>query len=95
VSSRVDVWVAHKVNIEKRFFLAFVLSNLASAVIDSVLFNTLAFWGILPLLPLIAGQFVIKMLVTLSNFLFIIYSRWLEGRVRPHPDKELSATRNP
>lgn len=83
VSSRVDVWVAHRVGIEKRFFLAFVLSNLASAVVDSLLFNTLAFWGVLPLLPLIIGQFVIKILVTLSNFLFIIYARWLERKTRP------------
>lgn len=83
VSSRVDVWVAHRVGIERRFFLAFLLSNIASAVIDSVLFNTLAFAGVLPLLPLILGQFVIKIIVTLSNFLFIIYARWLDARVRP------------
>mgnify|MGYP005837226747 CR=1 FL=1 len=83
VSSRVDVWVAHRVGIEKRFFLAFLLSNLAASAIDSVLFNSLAFAGVLPLVPLIIGQFVIKMIVTFSNFLFILYARWLEGKTRP------------
>lgn len=82
VSSRVDVWVAHRVGIEKRFFLAFLLSNLAASAIDSVLFNSLAFAGVLPLVPLIIGQFVIKIIVILSNFLFILYARWLEGKTR-------------
>ncbi len=86
VSSRVDVWVAHKVGIERRFVLAFVLSNLASAAIDSVLFNTLAFWGIIPLVPLIAGQFVIKMLVTVSNFGFVLYARWLDRKMPGQPE---------
>ncbi|MEO0141206.1 MAG: queuosine precursor transporter [candidate division WOR-3 bacterium] len=81
VSSRVDVWVAHRIGIERRFFLAFLLSNLSASAVDSVLFNTLAFWGVLPLLPLIAGQFVIKLIVTLSNFLFILYARWLDKKV--------------
>jgi uncharacterized integral membrane protein (TIGR00697 family) len=85
VSSRVDVWVARQIGIEKRFFRAFLLSNIASSAIDSVLFNTFAFAGVLPLLPLIAGQFAIKMLVTLSNFIFIIYARWLDARVSPEP----------
>ncbi len=81
LSSRVDVWVAHRVGIERRFILAFVLSNLASAAVDSVVFNTLAFAGVIPLVPLIAGQFVIKLLVTLSNFGFVLYARWLDRRL--------------
>jgi len=42
-------------------------SNAVSTAIDSMLFVTIAFWGSLPLLPLIFGQYVIKMAVTLAS----------------------------
>ncbi len=80
LSSRLDAWVAHKVGIQERFVLAFVLSNLASTTLDVLVFNTLAFFRVLPLLSLFAGQFVIKQIVTISNFVFILYARWLDRR---------------
>ena len=87
LSSRVDLWVAKKVDIEKRFFLAFLLSNLASATVDTLVFNTLAFAGIIPLIPLFVGQFVIKILVSLSNIGFILYARWLHARDEARPNR--------
>ena len=80
LSSRLDAWVAHRVGIEEHFVQAFVLSNLASTTLDVLVFNTLAFLGVLPLLSLFAGQFVIKQIVTVSNFVFILYARWLDRR---------------
>ena len=74
-------------DIEKRFFLAFLLSNLASATVDTLVFNTLAFAGIIPLIPLFIGQFVIKTLVSLSNIGFILYARWLHGRAGTRPNR--------
>ena len=44
-----------------------LVSNTGSTAIDSVLFVTLAFAGVLPIGPLIAGQYVVKMAVTVVS----------------------------
>ena len=42
-------------------------SNAVSTLIDSVVFITIAFLGVMPVLPLIAGQYAVKMAVTLVS----------------------------
>jgi len=44
-----------------------LLSNSVSTLIDSTMFITIAFLGVMPVLPLIAGQYVVKMAVTLVS----------------------------
>lgn len=44
-----------------------IASNAISTLVDSVVFITIAFFGTLPLLPLISGQYVIKMVITLIS----------------------------
>ena len=44
-----------------------LVSNTASTLIDSAAFITIAFLGVMPVLPLIAGQYIIKMIVTLVS----------------------------
>ncbi len=44
-----------------------LVSNAVSTAVDSVVFVTLAFAGILPVLPLVAGQYVVKMVVTVLS----------------------------
>ncbi|MBI5472543.1 MAG: queuosine precursor transporter [Ignavibacteriae bacterium] len=41
-----------------------LVSNSVSTLVDSVVFVTLAFAGVLPLLPLIVGQYILKMAIT-------------------------------
>lgn len=48
-------------------------SNAVSTGVDSVLFVTLAFAGVLPMAPLIVGQYVVKMAVTVMS-LPLIYA---------------------
>ncbi len=50
-------------------------SNTVSTFIDSVLFIALAFWGILPVWPLIEGQYLVKMGVTLFSIPLIYLIR--------------------
>jgi len=45
-------------------WLRVISSNTVSTFIDSVVFITLAFWGVFPVWPLIKGQYLIKMAVT-------------------------------
>lgn len=49
-------------------------SNAAGTLLDSVLFITLAFYGKFPILPLILGNYAIKMAVTVAS-LPLIYAR--------------------
>jgi queuosine precursor transporter len=44
-----------------------LMSNTLSTAVDSVVFVVIAFAGVLPLLPLIAGQYLIKMAVTVLS----------------------------
>jgi uncharacterized integral membrane protein (TIGR00697 family) len=42
-------------------------SNAVSTAVDSLVFVTLAFAGVLPVLPLVVGQYVVKMAVTVLS----------------------------
>jgi uncharacterized integral membrane protein (TIGR00697 family) len=44
-----------------------LVSNAVSTGVDSLLFVTLAFAGVLPVLPLVVGQYVVKMAVTVVS----------------------------
>jgi uncharacterized integral membrane protein (TIGR00697 family) len=59
-------------------WLRVLASNAVSTAVDSVLFVALAFAGVLPVWPLVVGQYVVKMGVTLAS-LPLIYL------VRPAP----------
>jgi len=64
-----------------RFAWARVLvSNAVSTLIDSTVFVTVAFLGVMPVLPLIAGQYVVKMVMTLVS-IPLIYTVRDAGRV--------------
>lgn len=51
----------------RHLWLRYALSSLPAMLIDSVLFVTLAFAGVQPLMPLIVGLTVVKYLVGLAN----------------------------
>jgi uncharacterized integral membrane protein (TIGR00697 family) len=44
-----------------------LISNTVSTLIDSAIFITIAFLGVMPVLPLIAGQYLLKMIVTVVS----------------------------
>ena len=59
-----------------------LVSNAVSTAVDSVVFVTLAFAGVLPVLPLVVGQYVVKMVVTVLS-LPLIYG--IHARTAPLP----------
>lgn len=61
-----------------------VVSNGVSTFVDSVVFIAGAFYGILPLWPLIQGQYILKMIITVVSIPLIYLARgeW-PGRLRP------------
>lgn len=77
ISSLIDVqafaWWRERVG---RYKWARVLaSNAVSTLIDSVVFILLAFWGVMPVWPLIKGQYIVKMTVTVVSVPLIYLTR--------------------
>ncbi|MFQ5924791.1 MAG: queuosine precursor transporter [Dehalococcoidia bacterium] len=50
-------------------------SNTISTLVDSVVFISIAFWGIYPLLPMIGGQYLVKMGIALISIPLIYLVR--------------------
>ncbi len=85
VSSLIDVeiFAVWKERVGRFKWARVLISNAVSTAVDSALFVTLAFAGVLPLLPLIAGQYVIKMAVTFLSLPLIYATKFVHDE--PHP----------
>jgi queuosine precursor transporter len=81
VSSLIDVEVfaAWKKHVGGMKWARVVASNAVSTLVDSALFVGLAFGGLMPLLPLIAGQYAIKMAVTVVSVPLIYATKYVQG----------------
>jgi uncharacterized integral membrane protein (TIGR00697 family) len=79
VSSLIDthVFAWWKEKVGKAKWLRVLISNSVSTGVDSVLFITLAFYGIMPLIGLIEGQYLVKMSVTVASLplIYVVKSR--------------------
>lgn len=77
VSSLIDVEVFAfwKERVRGPRWARVLVSNAASTAVDSALFVAVAFAGTLPLLPLIGGQYLIKMAVTVVSIPLIYAAR--------------------
>lgn len=64
-------------------WLRVLVSNAASTGVDSVAFVTLAFAGVLPVGPLIVGQYAVKMAVTVVSLPLIYLVRLRPAGTRP------------
>ncbi len=56
-------------------WLRVLVSNAISTWVDSVIFITLAFYAVMPVWPLIKGQYIIKMAITLASLPLIYLVR--------------------
>lgn len=83
-----DVWAFHwwkrKTN-GRHLWLRNNASTLVSQGLDQLLFVTLAFYGVLPIIPLIIGGYLVKALVAVIDTPFMYGLRWLAERVKPIP----------
>ena len=73
ISQYYDIWAFHFLKIVtkgKHLWLRNNLSTISSQLIDTVIFVTIAFYGIVPddvLLSMIVGQFIIKLCIALGD----------------------------
>ncbi len=77
ISSLIDaeIFAFWRVRIRGPKWLRVLVSNTLSTWVDSVVFITFAFYGALPVWPLIKGQYVIKMAITLVSLPLIYLVR--------------------
>ena len=82
VSSLIDVqvfaWWRERIGGHK--WLRVLASNTVSTAVDSALFIVLAFAGVMPVWPLIVGQYVVKMAVTVVSIPLIYLVRGRVGK---------------
>ncbi len=52
-------------------------STMVSQAVDTTIFITLAFYGSVPLVPMIVGQYVVKVLIAIMDTPFIYMANWL------------------
>ena len=81
IDTEVFAWWRQKVG--KHKWARVLLSNTVSTLIDSILFVSIAFYGILPIIPLITGQYIVKMIVTVISIPLIYLIRQRRQRT-PH-----------
>ncbi len=77
ISSLVDtqVFAWWKERVGRARWLRVLVSNSVSTGVDSVVFITLAFYGVMPLFGLIKGQYMVKMAVTVVSLPLIYFVR--------------------
>lgn len=75
-----DVWAFHllrRLSRGKHLWLRNNVSTAVSQLIDTVVFITIAFYGVMPIAPLILGQWVIKLVIALLDTPVIYAAVWL------------------
>lgn len=83
VCELMDVYLFHwfkRITNGKHLWMRSAFSTLPTMVIDSVLFVFLAFYGILPIWPIILGLIVVKWIVGIVDIPFMYLSRYVMNR---------------
>jgi queuosine precursor transporter len=84
ISQHHDVWAFHFWKNKtggKHLWLRNNASTVTSQLIDSVIFITIAFYGIMPIAPLILGQWMVKIVIALIDTPFLYATVWMMDRV--------------
>lgn len=77
VSQHLDVWLFHRIRRAthgRHLWLRNNLSTAVSQLVDSVIFITIAFYGVFPLTGAIVGQYLVKLAIALLDTPFVYLS---------------------
>jgi uncharacterized integral membrane protein (TIGR00697 family) len=86
ISENLDAVVFHffkKLTRGKHLWMRTAFSSIPALTIDTFLFITIAFYGVMPLGDLFEGQIATKYLVGLINIPFMYFNRWVMYGFRP------------
>jgi uncharacterized integral membrane protein (TIGR00697 family) len=79
ISQNWDVRVFHKLKEMtggRHLWLRNNVSTMTSQALDTVIFITIAFYGVLPVVPLIVGQYIVKLVIAALDTPFIYGVHW-------------------
>jgi uncharacterized integral membrane protein (TIGR00697 family) len=92
LSQHHDIWAFHfwrKKTNGKYLWLRNNASTIVSQLLDTVVFTFIAFYGVLPIAPLILGTWVVKILIALVDTPFIYGAVWVMNKIKPKEEKVL------
>ncbi|MFC1698195.1 queuosine precursor transporter [Nanoarchaeota archaeon] len=85
ISQHHDVWAFNfwkKITKGKHLWLRNNASTAVSQLFDSVIFSFIAFYGVFPILPLIIGTYVVKLLIAILDTPFMYLIVYLMDKVK-------------
>jgi hypothetical protein len=85
ISQHHDVWSFHfwkKVTKGKHLWVRNNASTIVSQFLDSVIFIAIAFYGVFPILHLILGQWVVKIIIALIDTPFMYGAVWIMDKIK-------------
>ncbi len=85
ISQHHDVWAFHfwkKKTNGKHLWLRNNASTVVSQLIDSVIFIFIAFYGVFPIMPLILGQWAVKIIIALIDTPFMYGAIWIMDKTK-------------
>lgn len=83
ISENFDAYMFYlfkKITKGKHLWMRNVFSSIPALLLDSLIFIPIAFFGVMPLLPLIVGQTAVKWLVGLINIPFMYLNKAMLGK---------------
>jgi len=92
ISQHHDVWAFHfwkKKTNGKHLWLRNNASTIVSQLLDTVIFTFIAFYGVLPIAPLILGTWVVKIMIALIDTPFIYGAVWIMDKIKPKEERVL------
>ncbi len=87
VAQNHDVWAYHfwkKIFKGKHLWIRNNLSTGVSQIIDSLLFVSIAFYGVIPVVPIIISTIVVKFIIAALDTPFLYAIRWYFEKVKPY-----------
>lgn len=79
VSQNTDVHLFHRIREytgDSKLYLRNIGSTSISQLIDSVIFIVIAFYGVMPIIPLIIGQYIVKLAIAALDTPFIYFIKY-------------------
>jgi len=84
VSQNWDVMLFHRIGERtkwKHLWLRNNVSTMTAQAWDTVIFITIAFYGVLPVVPLIIGQYIVKLIIAAMDTPFLYSVKWARVRL--------------
>lgn len=93
-SQNIDVHIFHRIRSwtgESKLYLRNILSTGTSQLVDSVIFVSIAFYGVMPIIPLIIGQYIVKLAIAALDTPFIYFIKYSKQHrlIDKLPDRSL------